>query len=612
MLNISWGLIQFLWVWSIGVFLLKQLPVHIPKRYWLAVAFLLGESVVSLFLLAMGLCSLLKPSIILPIVSISAFFTALSFWDEMKPSLQRLPKIVKESPLSAALLMGLLIPYLLGVCVPEREIDSIWYHLYVPQYYLNHGGAIQNVPFNLPSHYPMYAHLHYVITLMLGNDMSAKVFTLLHFIPLLMGLAAGVKRYAGKQWMMPACVFMLACVHYKLPVMANIYRPLQLSLLLSTLLLLYSYESGRKSAFYLAAFFCGMAIGTKYPAIFFVFAAHIAFMVFRWALRKRTSTFILVQSIAIYSLIAWTLASPWLIKSFLYTGNPFFPGLSGLFSVKPEYQAVVEIYSNIHSLAPLKANGFMDWASIVYQNAIWTMDNDDVLFGLGLLSIVLVPVFRRQRGFHPVLAALGLFLFFPLLWGHAVVRLFSICYPVLVLSTVTGLRGLTQRIKRPQLLTAVIMLAVSSSFVINKLTYFSSPTSIWRGEICISESARREWLDQYTIMPRELFAMKDWMDKRLMPDEKVYSFNSEYPYYLNRQVYFSDGLFGEQLILWLKKEPDEAARQLRLLGIGWFLDGEKNYNFPPEPLKDAWQQFRNSHLSEEHREGDVVLYRFNG
>ncbi|MBZ0254422.1 glycosyltransferase family 39 protein, partial [bacterium] len=360
MLNILWGLIQFLWVWFIGVYLLKFLPVHIPKRYRLPVAFLFGESVISLFLLVMGLCAQLNPSIILPIVSITGFFTAMSFWQEIQPNLKRLPNIVKDSPFSMALFVVLMIPYLLGVCVPEREIDSIWYHLYVPQFYLIHGGAIQKVPFNLPSHYPMYAHLHYVITLMLGNDTSAKTFTLLHFIPLLMGLAAGVRRYAGKQWMVPACVFMLACVHYKLPVMSNIYRPLQLSLLLSTLLLLYSYESGRRSSFYLAAFFCGMAIGTKYPAIFFVFAAHITLMIFRWALRKRTSTFVLVQSIAVYSLIAWALASPWLIKSYIYTGNPFFPGLSGFFSVKPEYQSVAETYTHIHSLAPLKANGLLD------------------------------------------------------------------------------------------------------------------------------------------------------------------------------------------------------------------------------------------------------------
>ena len=612
MLNILWGLIQFLWVWSIGVYLLKFLPVHIPKRYRLPVAFLFGESVISLFLLVMGLCAQLKPSIILPIVSITGFFTALTFWEEIQPNLKRLPNIVKDSPFSMALFVVLLIPYLLGVCVPEREIDSIWYHLYVPQFYLNHGGAIQNVPFNLPSHYPMYAHLHYVITLMLGNDMSAKTFTLLHFIPLLIGLAAGARRYAGKQWMAPACVFMLACVHYKLPVMSNIYRPLQLSLLLSTLLLLYSYESGRRSSFYLAAFFCGMAIGTKYPAIFFVFAAHITIMIFRWAFRKRTSTFVLIHSMAVYSLIAWTLASPWLIKSYIYTGNPFFPGLNGFFSVKPEYQAVAETYTHIHSLAPLKANGFFDWMSLVYQNAVWTINNDDVLFGLGLLSLILVPIFRSRRGFYPVLAALGAFLFFPILWGHAVVRLFSISYPLLVLSIVTGFRGLIQRIRRPQLLTAAITLAIVLSFITNKMTYFSSSTPLWRGEICLSESARRDWLDQYTIMPRELFAMKDWMDVRLAPDEKVYSFNGEYPYYLNRQIYFSDDLFGEQLMIWLEKGPDEAVRQLRQLGVSWFLDGYKNNNMPPEHLKDAWQEFRNFYLFEEHREGDIVLYRFSG
>ncbi|MDP8245568.1 MAG: hypothetical protein P9L94_15895 [Candidatus Hinthialibacter antarcticus] len=611
MFNILWGLLQFIWVWAFGALLLRSLPVFIPKSYRLAVAFLLGETVISYFLLVMGLLGCLKPSVILPVVSITALISASALLNELKPAVRRLPRLVRLSPVAAILVGLFLLTYMVAACVPEREVDSLWYHLFVPQFYLNHGGQIQEVPFNLPSHYPMNAHLHYAVTLMLGNDTSAKFFTLFHFVPLLIGLAGAAKRYAGKQWMLPVCVVLLACVHYKLPVMVNVYRPLQLSLLLSTLLLLYHFESGRKAPFYLAALFCGMALGTKFTAIFFVFGAQIVFMILRWALQKRTHTLSRLKAITIYSLIAWAMASPWLVKSYIYTGNPFFPALSGVFNTKPHYQAVAETYANVHGLAPFKAHTIMEWGQMVWNNIQWAIFNTDVLFSMGVVALLFMLFIRSKRGFNPALAALCVYLFFPLLWGHAVVRLFSASYPIVALAIIVFLHGLTQRAKQREFMVNAILIALVASFAMNKSAYFSSPNLKWRGEIRLSEPARRQWLSERNIMPQHLFDMKDWMDVRLRNEAKIYSFNSEYPYYLDQKIYFSDELFGEQLHLWLETGPEEAASQLRRLGVEWFLDGGKHYDRPPKHLKSDWDRFRFIHLREEHREGDAVLYRFD-
>lgn len=611
MLNVSWGLLQFLWVWAVGAFLLCYLPVSIPKSYKLAVAFLFGETVISYFLMAMGLMGCLTPSVILPTVSITALISATALWNQLNPAARRLPRLARLSPLAAALMGLFFLTYFFAALVPEREVDSLWYHLFVPQFYLNHGGRIQEVPFNLPSNYPMNVHLHYAVTLMLGNDTSAKVFTLCHLAPLLIGLAGAAKRYAGRQWMLPVCVILLACVHYKLPVMANVYRPLQLSLLLSTLLLLYHYESGRKPAFYLAAVFCGMALGTKFTAIFFVFGAHIVYMGLRWVFTRRSRLMPVLKTVAIYSLIAWAMASPWLVKSYLYTGNPFFPALGEVFNTKPHYQSVTDTYSTVHGLAPLKADGVFDWGRTVLKQVQWTLFNNDVLFGLGAASILFIPFIRRQRGFNPALASLCVYLFFPLLWGHAVVRLFSASYPIIALAIVIFLHGVTQRIKQRALVIHIVLIALAASFVLNKSSYLSSPSTRWSGEIRLSKTARRSWLSERGIMPQHLFGMKDWMDKRLRNDEAIYSFNSEYPYYLDQRIYFSDELFGEQLHLWLEAGPEEAAGQLRRLGVVWFLDGGKHFNRPPKNLKSAWDKFRFTYLREEHREGDAVLYRFD-
>ncbi len=611
MLNILWGLLQFLWVWSVGAFLLKRLPISLHGSYKAPVAFLLGETVVSYFLLISGTLGGLTQGFILPIASITAFFCATSLYNLLKGPIQSLPSTIKQSPIAAGLAGCFLVIYAIGACAPEREVDSLWYHLFVPQFYLNHGGLIQEVPFNLPSHYPMNAHLHFAVSLLLGNDASAKVFTLCHIIPLMMALAAAANRYVGRQWALPVCVILLACVHYKLPIMANVYRPLQLSLLLSTLMLVDYFESNRRASFYLAAVFCGMAMGTKLTAIVFVFGAHLVLMALVWLTQRRIGIISVLKDALVYSIISWSMLSPWLVKSFLITGNPFFPSLGGLFTAKPEFQSVIETYSTIHGFAPLKADGVLGWAQLVFANIKWALYNNDIIFSLGIVSVLFIPFVMQTRGRYLSFAALGMFLFFPLLWGHAVVRLFSACYPVIALAIAVCLHRITQPMKKQALIIALLLIAFSGSYVINKLAYLHSPSTRWNGEIRLSEPSRRQWLVERKIMPQHLFDMKDWMDDRLNTNETIYSFNSEYPYYLNQPIIFSDELFGEQLHGWLEQGPDEAVEQLRALDVVWFLDGGKHANRPPEHLKPAWNEFRFMYLREEHREGDAVMYRFD-
>jgi len=72
---------------------------------------------------------------------------ALPAWmREGKAILQAAGPYFRYSPLAGLITVFLLTWYLLGVCVPEREVDSLWYHLGVPLYYITHGGAISWFP----------------------------------------------------------------------------------------------------------------------------------------------------------------------------------------------------------------------------------------------------------------------------------------------------------------------------------------------------------------------------------------------------------------------------------------------------------------------------------
>lgn len=616
MLNLVMGVLQFFWVWTLGFALLSRLRLQAPRGYRPAVAFAIGQIAITYALMALGLFGAMQAWVVLPLAALSLAASLPVLAREAPGLYYRLHDSSRKAPFAAALIALFTIVYALGACVPEREVDSLWYHLYAPQYYLHHGGWALNVPFNLPSHYPMNAHLHYVISLAVGNDATAKAFTALHFIPLLIAAAAAARRYAGPRYALPVCVLLLACVHYKLPVMANIYRPLQLHILLSYLLLFHYFESGRKSSLGLAALFCGMALGTKLTAALFAFAPQWILFAFFGFFRSRVGVSVSIRRLALYTLVVWAMASPWLIKSAILTGNPFFPSLSGIFGAHEDYQEVADVYAKVHGFAPLKAASVSEWSSTVIKQASWTVYNNDVIFLLGGLSLLLLPVLGLKRRLWLWSGCLLVYCMFPLLWGHAVVRLFSECYGLVVVAAIAAIAGTLERIPSKRWLLAALMIAAAASFFINKSVYLDSPNIRWFGGVYLSEEARRAWLDERGVFTNELFALKDWMDDNLSDEETVYVFNSEYPYYFEGNTIFSDELFGKQLPRWLADSPERAAEELKRLDAAWLIDGGKH---PPASLapQDAegfetqWRAFESRYLTLERRESEARLYRFD-
>ncbi|MBI1389469.1 MAG: hypothetical protein GC154_13580 [bacterium] len=610
MLNLFAGVWIFCWVWAVGLASIRWFPAPGPRGLRLAIAFAAGETLISIALLCLGLCGGLRGGLLIALAVSTSLITFPYFIREIRPALIRLKRLIQQDPLAAGLCGLLALAYALGALTPEREVDSLWYHLYVPLHYIKHGGWVQLVPFNLPSHYPMGAHLLYCVVLAVGDDMAAKAFTLCHIIPLAIALGWAARRYAGRDWTLPACVFLLACIHFKLPVMANITRPLMMTILLSSLLLWRALETNRRDCLIWAAVFCGMAMATKQTALFFAFGAQAALLLAGVAFPRKTTRMEIVRWGAIHAAIAWTIAAPWMVKSWMETGNPFFPALSNLFPVKPAFQNVVETYSHVHGFAPLKAGSFTEFLNIVAGNAAWPLYNADVLFGLGLLSLVLIPLTRR-RAYFPWLNALALYAMFPLFWGHAVNRLFSESYGVTIVVIAAGMAAVENRIDWGRYFRAALLIAVTATFFYSKSAYLSSPNIHWYGGVTLTEPQRRAWLEQRGVFTRSLFAMRDWMHANLPLNAGVYSYNSEYPYYLQWKTTFSDELFGEQMHVWLRGGAGEAVTHLRALNVRYLLDGGKYDDRPPEELRAAWDDFKQRCLKEIHREGDAVLYRFS-
>jgi hypothetical protein len=609
MINLLLGFWQFFWVWGFGFFLAKRLKGKLPYGYYAAISFALGETCLTYAYFALGMVGGLRLSVLLPLAIILTALSLISWNREGVALYQKIVEHLSKSPGSAVVAAIILIIYFLAACVPEREVDSLWYHLAVPLHYITHGGYIQLVPFNMPSHYPMNAHLHYCFSLLVGNDTTAKIFNYCHFFPLLIIIGAVTKRYASAKWSLFAVALYLCCLHFRLPMMVNVQRAVYFYVFLSYALLWYSLERGRWNMTLLAAVFCGMSMGTKFNGLLFGFAPQLLFMTLRTILWKRKAWKEETLRLCIYALIALALMSPWMIKSYVLTGNPLYPMLEEIFPTDPHFIPAMKSNANNHGINLFKSKTTAEFFGQIGVNLRWLIYNAYLLFFLGLFSLFILLIIRKKRWVYPITAALLAYGFFPLLWGSDIARLFGVNNGLVVLCITLVVSWLTPRINRGHWLVGIILFSLFFTFIKERYYFLSSPNIRWYGATALSETARREWILERRIFSDALYRMKQWLNVNADPTEELYGYRTGYLFYLDRKYIVSGAHFKEQIDIWLHQDADYTAQQLHQLDVKLLLTNHDNWIHQDENIKKNWQDFVQRYLDPVRHEGEIHLYR---
>ncbi|RJP31142.1 MAG: hypothetical protein C4527_08250 [Candidatus Omnitrophota bacterium] len=609
MLNVIFGFWQFFLVWAIGFYLERKLRPSVPYGYRLVLAFGLGEMAISYFLFLLGLVGGLRFGILIPLAFFGTIMLFPSLFREGVRAWRDAVPHMKRAPATSLCIAILLLIYFLGTCAPEREVDALWYHLATPLYYITHGGFIQLVPFNLPSHYPMNVHLHYTLSLLIGNDTTVKVFICCHFFPILILLWSAVKRYGSKEWGLLAVAIYLSCLYFRLPFMANEQGGVFFYTFLSTVLLWYALEKGSAGLFVLASLFCGMAMGTKFNALVFCYAAQVLLLLLYFFWWKRTFIYGF-RKLVIHSGISWAMMSPWMIKSFLFTRNPLYPLLGEFFWTKPEFAPAMQSNAASHGINLLQAQSVGDFIHQVLKNGGLLLYSADLIFFLGFISLLVLLCLQVKKWAMPTTSCAISYLLFTQLWGFDTERLFAVTYGVITTGIVLAMSWIGSRIHYKNVLYGLILFSLFGTFIQQKYHYLCSPNIRWFGGVYLTETARQQWLSERGIFSMDLFRMRDWIREHAPDEDELYGYQTGYLFYLHRKYIVSDYRFGEQMNGWLEHGPSYAAEQLKKHNVKWFL-----YAYKP-PLTDSmeenenWKEFRERFLEEAHREGNVTLYRF--
>ncbi len=270
-----------------------------------------------------------------PLVSLIAIFAWGIALIEFLFILMKRPAFRFELPEELSLRLLFLLGITLGIfslaqgAVPEVYYDSLAYHLSTLSYWIFHHGII-DFPTNLYSYYPFGGELYFLNGLFFQGAEAAKTLNALAAGTLLLAASGWVAEMAGTTY-----GFLVFGMVSAFPLVSSTVWTTQVDILLCLYLVLFFYgltrwTKGETNWVYAAAILGGTALTIKYTAVIGIF---IGLVVLSSSFKGHGKTNSARGWIWFVLLIAGVL-SPWAIKNYFFTGDPFYPYLSALFEGK--------------------------------------------------------------------------------------------------------------------------------------------------------------------------------------------------------------------------------------------------------------------------------------
>lgn len=294
--------------------------------------------------------------------------------------------------------LALLLPFYLMPLYPPVADDAIMYHLpYAKLYKQNHGLIF--TPYLRFAVAPQTNELLFLLALLLHDDITA------HLIEFLMLLTLGAISVAfGRRFFSARAGWWAGTILLSNPILlwlgAHAYVDMGMALFCTAAIFAFGiWLDGRERRWLvLAGLFCGLAVGTKLSAL--IVPALLGTVLLYLAARERK-----LVSVIIFGATALLVASPWLARSFYYTGNPLYPFFQD-------------------SLGKWLGGGRLTPA---LEQQLWSVITNDPHYwnGRDLRSLLLLPwdlTFNRRKFYSQVPLSPIYLLMFPLLLVVVIVK----------------------------------------------------------------------------------------------------------------------------------------------------------------------------------------------
>ena len=325
---------------TFGALLLR--PFRLTYRFpaeRLIFAAALGFGVIAYATLALGLFHLLYPSVmygLLVALTVAAVSEMRPLWQTLTAYLRRAYAPTAADLFLSAILLFLLTYHFLGTMLPPVFFDSLVYHLAMPKLYvLQH--AITYCPYNFYSNFPFTLEMLYTFGLALDGAILVKGLNYVIHLLMLGGLYSFTRTYfSHRMGLLSVLIF------YTIPWVGFTSFLLYIEIGLAAyfwlaMYALVNWTARRETGWIvLGGILTGFMLGIKYLAgqnAVILGVSLIAYVTWQAVQAKRLTgaahSWQHYRVVGYFALPALLVASPWYLKSWLWTGNPVFPFLFG-------------------------------------------------------------------------------------------------------------------------------------------------------------------------------------------------------------------------------------------------------------------------------------------
>src|SRR5262245_8791948 len=510
-------------------------------------------------------------------------------------------------------LLILIVDLVLGL-VPPATRDELTHHLAIPRLYADHG-RIFEISFALPSYYPMLVDMFYIPFVHWEWDFVPK---LVHG---LFGVLTGLLVYSYLGLRLNKSYGLLGLLFFiSLPIIVRLSGQAYVDLGLvfystgSLLALLLWKENPSNRWLAVAGLMAGFALATKPNGILVFFLLLPALILLQPGGGKvERATWARVVVFGGWAFFAF---SPWLVRYFVWTGNPVFPFF-------------LHVFGGGEKVAGDPGLGLIARRRLLYGESWWAIaalplrvfffgrDDQAAQFDgvLNPILVVFLPWAFRGKWYEEkrLLFFFALsYLLFAVFLTELRIRYLLPIVPPLVILLVYALHNIYLRIARPWVLVTLV-----ASLLALNLIYMAA---YFRRVSPLAYIVGKESREAYLTRALGEYPVFQYINQNLPASARIYLlFVGRRGYYCRRSYFYDGGELPGVLLQTLKtaEDPSGVEKQLKERNLTHLVAREEllqrflTDNLPPHKL-GLWQAFKERGLRELYHAHGYFLYQIDG
>jgi len=545
---------------GLGLWVARVAKLRLPNPWErLALCAGLGLGILSLLVLGLGLAGLLSPAFWVLVLGVFILISLVDLFDlfgELRSDFAVMrPKGTFEWWVAIALI-GVFAVNFLAAFIPPLDYDVLEYHLGSPAQYAR-AGRIFFIQDNVYGSFPANVEMLFLLAIKLSGGAIAGAYT-----SKLLNVALGMLAAIGV-WRLGARLFtrrvgaVSAAIFYSAPWVSVVTEKayVEVGLALFGVLAMLSaarywvgpaeHRKWREAA--AAGIFAGLAMGTKYPAAVFVLAPlGLFFVVVNLRLRG-----LLLKHGLVFGICALVAVSPWLVKNYVYTGNPTYPLLYGIFDGHSWDSIRNARFVAAHSPGRIGAGEF----GLAFTEYFFSGELASPLLIVFAPFFLLYPIHGRRRLALFAYAAFVLGAWF--LLTHRIPRFLVPMIPALALLGGCGIEADLARWWRGMCRALCGILLVYCAFIPWRI----NAQGLWFHKLLLGVESPKEYMDGLLGAAQSSYSWKaiDFVN-RLPRESKVLFLGEARTFYVTRPV-IAPTVFDEKLTDRIE-DGDKSGRDL--------------------------------------------------